>query len=532
VAGPLGPAFVVLGHQLKLNLKGMDPAMVANMWRLTPAGFAVHLTRNEPQRWVAAKHVKLLSSKIVDAVSGRSPRLIVNMPPRHGKSELISKWTPAWFLDNFPTKTVINAGYGTQFAEEWGRKVRNITAQHQEQLRYRLSVDSKAAGRWNTTDGGGMYATGIGGAITGRGADLLVIDDPVKDHKEANSLVSRDTVWDWYCNTARTRVMPGGAIIILMTRWHEDDLVGRLLKAAANGTGEQWEVLNLPAIYDEHAAGEGPDPLGRAIGEPLWPELRPMEYLDALQRGLSEEAWAAQYQGRPANLVGTGNVYRSFSKAQNVRPVAYDPKRPLVWSMDFNVDPMCSVIAQWHEEITPYTYLTNEKKSTISVLQEISLPNSTTQEACEEFCNRTEQYRQGGRIIHVRVYGDRSGQSRKTVGDSDYAVIRDYFRQKPGYRLTEHLQKANPSVKDRVNAVNAMFCNARGEVRTLVDPSCVELIKDFMQVQWKRDSGGNTTGQIDKSDQNRTHLSDAYGYFVQRQFAMQSRAGEQSGILQ
>jgi len=514
----------------------IDPALLQNLWRLTPASLAVRLTNRDPRPWIAAPHVRMLSDYIVHAVAGRHPRIILNMPPRHGKSELVSKWVPAWFLDNWPHKTVINAGYGTQFAEEWGRKVRNIGAQFAGQLRFKLSADSKAAGRWNTTAGGGMYATGIGGAITGRGADLLLIDDPVKDHASANSLTERDRVWDWYSNTARTRLMPGGAVILLMTRWHEDDLAGRLIEAAANGTGEQWTLLNLPAIWDKTSEMQGPCPLGRKLGEALWPAMRSPDYLQALQLGLSEEAWESQYQGRPANLVAAGNTYRAFYGRKHVRPLVFDPRRPLVWSLDFNVDPMCSTICQWHEEDTHYTYLTNQRRQQISVLQEICLPNSTTLEACEEFVNRTLEYRKAkmGYPITLRIYGDRSGQSRKTVGDSDYRAIGDFFKLHPEYRVTFHLSKSNPSVRDRVNSVNAMLCNAAGEVRTLIDPSCKELIADLEQVKWKRDSSGNTTGQIDKSDMNRTHVSDAYGYFVQKQFdsAGTSQSGIQPGIMQ
>jgi hypothetical protein len=520
---------------LPQNLKhGLDPEVAANLWRLTPAAFAVHLTRHEPDRFLAPKHVKVLSKHIVRAVSGVTPRLIINMPPRHGKSKMVSEWTPAWFLDNWPRKTIINTGYGTSFAEEWGRKVRNITTQYASQLRYRLAGDSKAAGRWNTTEGGGMYATGIGGPITGRGADLLVIDDPVKDHQAANSLTDRDRVWDWYTNTARTRVMPGGAIIVLMTRWHEDDLAGRLLKAAAKGEGEQWEVLNLPAIYDNEAAKDGPDPLGRSIGEVLWPDFRSLEYLQDLMLGTSPEAWAAQYQGRPANLAAVGNVYKSFDRVKNIRPLAFDPRKPLCWSLDFNVDPMCSTIAQWHEEDTAYTYLTNQRKQVVSVLQELCLPNSSTMEVCAEFVSRTEEYRKhlNGRAMHVRIYGDRSGQSRKTSGDTDYLTIREFFRLHPQYKITMHLSRANPAVKDRVNAVNAMLCNAAGEIRCLIDPSCKELLADFAQVQWKRDSTGNTTGQIDKGDMARTHVSDAFGYFIQKEFSMKTTAGAHPGIMQ
>lgn len=509
----------------------VDPEIARHLWRLTPASFATFLTRNEPQPWLPARHVRIVSEAITEAVSGRSPRVILNMPPRHGKSELISKWTPAWFLDNWPHKSVINAGYGVNFAEEWGRKVRNIARQFSDQLRFQLADDSKAAGRWNTSHGGGMYATGIGGAITGRGAHLLIIDDPVKDYQAANSLLDRDKVWDWYQNTARTRVMPGGAVIVLMTRWHEDDLVGRLLKAQAEGTGEQWRILNLAAICED----EENDPMGRKQGEVLWPEMWPLATLQGIMLGTSPEAWAAQYQGQPANLVANGNVYKSFSRDRNVRPLAYDPRRPLCWSLDFNVDPMCSTISQWHEEDMPYTYLTNERKKVVSVLQELCLPNSSTQEACEEFINRTQQYRQAGqgRRIQLRIYGDRSGQSRKTVGDTDYVFIREFFKKlHPEYAVTMHLSKSNPAVKDRVNAVNAMLCNAAGETRCLIDPSCGELIKDFVQVQWKRDSSGNTTGQIDKSDMARTHVSDAFGYHIQKEFDPKSQAGASPGILQ
>ena len=514
------------------------------------------MTRNEPQRWVAAPHLKLLSQWIVDAVSGRRPRIIINMPPRHGKSELISKWTPVWFLDNYPHLNVINCGYGNDFAREWGRKTKDLVTQYRGVLRFSLHQDSRASDRWNTKQGGGMKTAGIGGGITGRGAHLMIIDDPIKDDQEANSLLERDRIWNWWRGTARTRLEPDAAVILCMTRWHDDDLVGRLLKEAEASAARaakfgpcsrkdpdcpcegcaarreakdlHWDVLNLPAL------AEDADVLERVKGEALWPARYPKQALMALMASVGPDNWAAQFMGHPANLVSTGNVYKSFSKPLNVRPVAFDPRRPLVWSLDFNVDPMCSTICQWHEETTPFTMLTNQKKQTISVLQEIALPNSSTQEACEEFITRTEAYRRlmGNRPLHVRLYGDRSGQSRKTVGDSDYVAIKDFFKLHPEYHVVMHLSKANPAVKDRVNAVNAMLCNALGEVRTYIDPGCVELIKDFAQVGWKRDSSGNTTGQIDKSDMSRTHVSDAYGYFVCKEFGLKSQAGGFAGIAQ
>lgn len=490
---------------------------------------AATLTRNDPQPWYITPHLKLLSQWIVEAVTGVRKRIIVNMPPRHGKSELISKWTPVYFLDNWPHLNVINCGYGNEFSMEWGRKTRDLVTEHKERLRFQLKQDSKAADRWNTNQGGGMKTAGIGGGITGRGAHLMVIDDPIKDDKEANSLHYRDYLYKWWRGTARTRLEPDAAVILCMTRWHDDDLAGRLIHESKKKSAEdQWQVLNLPAIAEED------DVLGRIPGTALWPARYDIPALESLMADVGPENWAAQFQGHPANLVANGNVYKSFSKYRNVRPLAFDPRRPLVWSMDFNVDPMCSVFAQWHEETTRTTHLDNKMLIHVNVLGEMCLPNSSTMEMCEEFVNRTAQYRAqlNGRPIQVRIYGDRSGQSRKTVGDTDYVAIREFFRSHPGYSVTMHLSKANPAVKDRVNAVNAMCCNALGEVRTHFDPACEELIKDMLQVQWKRDSSGNTTGQIDKSDQSRTHASDAYGYFIEKQFGLKSRAGGHSGVMQ
>jgi hypothetical protein len=148
---------------------------------------------------------------------------------------------------------------------EWVRKTKDLVAQYGQQLGFSLSQDSRAADRWNTKAGGGMKTAGIGGGITGRGARLLIIDDPIKDDAEANSLLERTRVLDWWRGTARTRLEPGAAVILCMTRWHDDDLAGRLIKTGERGDGEKWEVLNLPALAEEG------DPLGRAPGEALWP---------------------------------------------------------------------------------------------------------------------------------------------------------------------------------------------------------------------------------------------------------------------
>lgn len=241
-------------------------------------------------RWVAAKHHDLLAEKLVDIVAGRIKRLIVEMPPRHGKSELCSVWFPVWYLNLRPEARIILSSYEADFAASWGRRVRNTIQEHAPELRARIADDSSAANRWHTTAGGGMVTAGVGGAITGRGADVLIVDDPIKNAQEANSATVREHIWEWWTSTARTRLQPDGAVILVMTRWHLDDLAGRL---KSQEDGEEWEVLTLPAV------AEGEDVLGRNPGDPLWPEQYDGESLERTQGAVGPYVWDALYQQRP-----------------------------------------------------------------------------------------------------------------------------------------------------------------------------------------------------------------------------------------
>lgn len=247
---------------------------------------------------------------------GRRRRLLVAMPPRHGKSELVSHWTPVWFLDLFPTRRVILASYEADFAATWGRRVRNTITRHAERLRVRVAEDSAAATRWDTTEGGGMVTAGVGGALTGRGAHLLIVDDPVKNREEAESAARRATVWDWWTSTAYTRLEPGGAVVLVMTRWHEDDLAGRLLAQMTAG-GERWDVLALPAL------AEADDPLGREAGAPLWPARFDAEALAGIRRAIGSYDWAALYQQRPAPAEG-GIFKRDWWRFYDTPPARFD----------------------------------------------------------------------------------------------------------------------------------------------------------------------------------------------------------------
>lgn len=264
-----------------------------------PDTLACHLTQDSggAERYVYAQHLAHLGEVIRQAATTPNSRVIVSMAPRHGKSSTVSHWAPVWYLSAWPDKRVILASYEADFAAMWGRKVRNTVQHYAPDLTFGIAQDSSAANRWDTTEGGGMVTVGVGGPLLGRGADLLLLDDPVKNWEQATSPVYRDKLWDWFRSTAYTRVEPGGSVVIVMQRWHEDDLTGRLLAEQASG-GEEWQVVRFPAIAEEH------DALGRSPGEALWPMRYDVASLERIKRAVGTYVWAALYQQRPAPIEG------------------------------------------------------------------------------------------------------------------------------------------------------------------------------------------------------------------------------------
>jgi predicted phage terminase large subunit-like protein len=262
---------------------------------LTPAQFAVHTSRG---RWQMTRHLAAIDRAIVETICGRSaPILVIEAPPRHGKSELVSRYLPAWYLGVFPDRRVMLAGYGATFARSWGRKARSLLIEYGGPwFGVEVSRDERAASDWGLCGrSGGMLTAGVGGPLTGRGANLLIVDDPIKNAEQARSQMIRDNHWDWWQSTASTRIEPGGCAIIVATRWHHDDLSGRLIEAAATGDGAPVRRLRLPALAEEN------DPLGRAPGEALWPARWPLEKLEATRLAKEAGWWQAMYQQRPGN---------------------------------------------------------------------------------------------------------------------------------------------------------------------------------------------------------------------------------------
>lgn len=277
-------------------------------WRLSPALMAQYLTRGAFQ---IPRHIGLLDRMLLRAACTPNSRMIVSMPPRHGKSFEVSKWFPVWYLSTFPDRRVGQASYGADLAKDFGRFIRDRVREHSDLLGIDVDPESSAADRWDIiqrkgsrilkTDGG-LYAVGVGGGITGRGVHFLNIDDPVKGAAEAFSQAFRDAVWNWWQADISTRMAPGGSIVLTMTRWHSDDLAGRLLRRAREEGGEQWTEIRIPALCESED-----DPLGRQIGEALWPERYDVAWLEHLKRNKDPWVWAALYQQRPVTDVsGTG----------------------------------------------------------------------------------------------------------------------------------------------------------------------------------------------------------------------------------
>jgi predicted phage terminase large subunit-like protein len=258
-------------------------------WQLTPATFAHRISRG---KWIPKEHLQYIALRIAKAIAKGNARIILSMPPRHGKSELLSVYTPAWLLEYIGQLNIILASYGADLAEGFARRVRGIIENPDNEALLKCKPGDVWRTEEFTTDRGGyMYAVGLGGAITGRGAHVLLIDDYIKEIKEALSPAYRDYIWNWYVTTADTRLEPGGSVIIIATRWHSDDLIGRLLKAEP----DMWEYIELPAIA---LAG---DIIGRKPGEPLFPERYPLSELLARKRRMGTVFFEALYQQRPVD---------------------------------------------------------------------------------------------------------------------------------------------------------------------------------------------------------------------------------------
>ena len=244
--------------------------------------------------FIFGKHHAIMAEAFERVARGELKRLIINMPPRHTKSEFASFMFPAWYLGKYPNKKIIQTAHTSELAVNFGRKVRNLvnTTQYQDVFETKLSSDSKAAGRWNTHAGGDYFAIGVGGAVTGKGADVLIIDDP---HSEQEAMQGNpevyDRVYEWFSSGPRQRLQPGGSIIVVMTRWSKRDLTGQIIDNSMKRDGSnEWEVIQLPALMPS--------------GVPQWPQFWSREELEAIKAEIPVSKWEAQYQQNPTSEEG------------------------------------------------------------------------------------------------------------------------------------------------------------------------------------------------------------------------------------
>jgi predicted phage terminase large subunit-like protein len=258
-----------------------------------------------------ARHHKLLAQKLEKTITTPGHNLIVCMPPGHAKSTYASVLFPSYYIGRFHKKSIVMASHTAQFAARWGRACRRLIDDPKYQYIFgvNLSKDSKSADRFDLSNGSEYFACGVGGAVTGQRSDLAIIDDPVRGKEDAESETIQDNIWEWYKNDLMTRSKPGSNKIIIMTRWHEFDLVGRILLSTQR---EKWDVLSLPAL------AEADDPLGREFGEPLWPEYITREFMEEFME--DKRSWNCLWQQRPTGEEG------NYFKAEWIKVVETHPK--------------------------------------------------------------------------------------------------------------------------------------------------------------------------------------------------------------
>ncbi len=247
--------------------------------------------------FIAGRHHAIMADAFERIANGSLKRLIINMPPRHTKSEFASYLLPAWFMGRFPEKKIIQTAHTAELAVGFGRKVKNLIDGSDYSgvfPKTKLSADSKAAGRWSTSRQGEYFAIGIGGAVTGKGADLLIVDDPHSEQEAAQAAFNPeiyDKVYEWYTSGPRQRLQPGGAIVVVMTRWGKRDLTGQIIKKSTERAGvDEWEVIEFPAIMPS--------------GAPLWPEFWSLKELEAVKAEIPVSKWNAQYMQNPTSEEG------------------------------------------------------------------------------------------------------------------------------------------------------------------------------------------------------------------------------------
>lgn len=299
--------------ELRLKLAHIERQVAMDR---SPGALAAVLTEGREKQ---AAHLDLIDGAFRRIAAGERLQVMLTMPPRHGKSQRASRWGPLWYLRRHPERRIMIASYGADLADDHGRWVRDQLREYPSVLGVRLHAASHAANRFDleqqrgSSVRGGMVTAGVGGGLTGKGFDLGIIDDPFKGHDDAASPAQRERVWEWYRSVFFTRRAPGASILLINTRWHEDDLSGRLLAHEPH----RWLQIDLPALADRED-----DPIGRAINEPLWPAQYDAQELADTRESVGERVWYALYQQKPRPL--EGGVWKwAWISGHRIKPEAW-----------------------------------------------------------------------------------------------------------------------------------------------------------------------------------------------------------------
>jgi predicted phage terminase large subunit-like protein len=332
-----------------MGLSSLDQQGRKDAWRLMSWRYAQELSRTS-KPWLPYTWCVDLAKRVQKAVMRPHARVIVNAPPRMGKSEFISHWLPTWYLDMWPANHVILTSYGADLAADLGRKVRDEFITNTETWT-KLRTDSTAVDRWMTTKGGGMKCTGVGGDVTGRGGHLILVDDPHKSFAEVQSPTMRNKVISWFDGTLYNRLEPKGSIVVIQTRWHTEDLTGYLL----NEHSDDWIHIRYPALAEED------DILGRKEGESLCPERYSEETLNQIKKAIGSYNFAGLYQQRPAPLEG-GMVQKSWFKYYDSVPGNLDEVIQ-TWDLQFKATGTSYCVGQVWGRKGANMYLIDQKRA-------------------------------------------------------------------------------------------------------------------------------------------------------------------------
>lgn len=499
----------------------------------------LYFVQHVKEGYIANWHHVLLCEYLDKFISGEITRLMVFMPPQHGKSELVSRNLPAFILGKNPKSKIVLASYSSDLSSSFNRDCQRIIdskpyAELFPETRLNQSnIVTVAKGSWLRNSeifetighGGFLKTTGVGGSLTGTPADVAIIDDPVKDSIEAMSATYQYRNWNWYTDVLHTRIHNGTKILITQTRWDVNDLSGKLLQQVEDGNGDQWTVLSLPAIKENNASDYDP----RAIGAALWPERHSIEKL-LLSRKQSIRTFESLYQQNPKPTQSGGEFYKAFRLSANTDIFKYDPTLPVHITFDFNVNPYMT--GNLHQIKTIKKESTDEYKYWCEFIRSkgmevstdvikiayqydeitLSSPRNTTRAVCKEFIKKHP-----GHDVGLFIYGDPSGSkedTRSEKGFNDYTIIKQELKQ---YKPSSRVQAKHPAVVMRGNFINEVFESGYNGLFIFIGTGCKKTIEDYSYL--KEDSDGCKLKEKGKdastgiSFEKYGHTSDANDYF-------------------